>query len=465
MALTKEHKATNKTVVLIVTSIAAFIMPFSMASVNVALPTISNEFSLNAVLLSWIVTANTLATGIALVPTGRLADIYGRRKFFIYGTIVQFVSFLIAALAPSYTVLIIARVFQGIGTGMAAATYPAILVSVYPANERGKVLGINVAAVYAGLSLAPVIGGLMTQYLGWRSIFYMCALFALVIITAVILKIKDEWTEAKGEKFDIIGSIIFGVALIAIVYGISILPEVSGIVILLAGLVLLILFVLWELKVRSPVIDINLFRHNRVFAFSNIATLLNYMAIFAILMLLSLYLQYIKGFDPSYTGMLLLFQPAVQVVIAPLAGRLSDKVRPQYISSAGMVLTTIGLGMFAMLNSNTSIIYIIISQIVIGLGAGAFASPNSNAIISSVDKKYYGVANAVIGTMRTMGQMLSLGIITLLFTIFIGHQQITVEYYPAFLLSIRVIFIVSAVLCIGGIISSLISSKKVTSNH
>jgi EmrB/QacA subfamily drug resistance transporter len=462
MATVKETGVTNKTVVLIVSGLAAFIMPFSMAGVNVALPTIGNDFSLNAVLLSWIVTANILAAGVALVPAGRIADIYGRRKIFVYSSILQLIFFLVAALAPNYTVFIVARVFQGISAGMSAATYPAILVSVYPASERGKVLGINVAAVYVGLSIAPVIGGLMTQYLGWRSIFYLCTLFALIIVVAGLWKIKGEWAEAKGEKFDTVGSVIFGIALIAIIYGVSVLPTVSGIVIFIAGLVLLGLFVFWESRVKSPVMNINLFRHNHVFAFSNLATLLNYMATFAVSMILSLYLQYIKGFDPRYTGLILLFQPAVQVIIAPLAGRLSDKVNPQYVSSAGMVLTTIGLGMFAFLNNNTPIIYIMISQVVIGLGFGAFASPNTNAIMSSVDKKYYGVSSAVIGTMRTMGQMLSLGIITLLFALFIGHEQITPEHYSAFLQSTQIIFIVSAVLCFGGIFASLISSGKRT---
>jgi len=455
MASVKETGQTNKTIVLIVTSMAAFIMPFSSAGVNVALPTIGNEFSLNAVLLSWVLTANVLAAGIFLVPAGRIADIFGRRKIFIYSAVVQFLSYLAAALAPSNTIFMVARVFQGVGAGMSAATYPAILVSVYPAEERGKVLGINVSAVYIGLSIAPVIGGLMTQYLGWRSIFYLCSLFALAIISIAVSQIKREWAEAKGEKFDIIGSVIFGVALIAVIYGVSILPSVPALFIFIAGLAMLVLFVFWESRVKSPVVNINLFRHNRVFAFSNLATLLNYMATFAISMMLSLYLQYVKGFDPRLTGLVLLSQPAVQTIVAPLAGRISDKVRPQFVSSAGMVLTTIGLVMFAFLQNNTPIFYVVISQVVVGLGFGAFASPNTNAIVSSVDKKYLGVASAVIGTMRTLGQMFSLGIITLLFALFIGHEQITGNI-AAFLQSNRVIFIISAALCSAGIFASLI---------
>jgi EmrB/QacA subfamily drug resistance transporter len=431
-----------------------------MAGVNVALPSIGKEFSLNAVLLAWIVTVIVLATGVALVPAGRIADIYGRRKIFIYSSVLMFIGYLTAALAPNITILMVARVLQGIGAGMSSATYMAILISVYPASERGKVLGINVAAVYIGLSTAPVIGGFLTQSLGWRSIFYICAGIALIIIIASIWKIKGEWAEAKGEKFDTLGSVLLGIGMIAVIYGVTLLPTLPGILIFIAGLVMLGLFVFWELRTKSPVINLNLFRHNRVFAFSNVATLLNYMATSCVSFLLVLYLQYIKGFKPFEAGLILLVQPVLMAIVAPLAGRLSDEVKPQLVFTAGMVLTTAGLVMFAFLDNDTPIIYVIISQVVIGIGFGAFASPNTNAIVSSVDKKYYGVSSAVIGTMRTVGQMLSQGMITLLFALFIGHESITPVYYPAFLHSTQIIFIISAVFCFAGIFASLYSTRN-----
>ncbi len=460
MVEAKPEVSTNRTLVLIITCIAAFIMPFSMAGVNIALPKIESDFALNAVLLTWVVTATVLAAGVALVPSGRLGDIYGRRKLFIISAILMFVSFITAALAPNYTVLIVARVFQGIGAGMSSATFTAILVSVYPASERGKVLGINVAAVYIGLSVAPVIGGFMTQYLGWRSIFHLCAALSLIIVIAGIWKIKGEWIEAKGEKFDLLGTIILTVSLVAIIYGVTILETWPGILIFIVGLVLLGLFIYVEMRTKSPVMNIDLFRRNRVFAFANISTLLNYMATFAVSMLLSLYLQKIKGFDSFTAGLTLLVQPALQVIVAPLAGRLSDRVKPQMVSAAGMVLTTIGLIMFAFLDNDTPITYIIITQIIIGLGFGTFASPNTNAIMGAVEKKYLGIASAVVGTMRTMGQMISQGMITLMFAIFIGQELISVENYPAFLHSIRLIFIISAAFCFAGIFASLVSSRN-----
>jgi EmrB/QacA subfamily drug resistance transporter len=465
MAVNKETGSANRTVVSIICAMAAFVTPFSMTGINVALPTIGKEFALNAVLLTWIVTGNVLAVGIFMVPAGRIADIYGRRKVFIYATALQTVSFITAALAPNNTIFMTARVIQGIATAMSMATYPAILVSVYPPSERGKVLGINTAAVYIGLSMAPFVGGFLTQYFGWRSIFYLCMLFAIIILITATWKIKDEWAEAKGESFDITGSVIFGLALIAIIYGMSLLPAISGILIFIAGLVCLGLFVVWELKVKSPVLDINLFKNSRVFSFSNLAALVNYMATYSISVLLSLYLQYVKGFTPKYTGIILLFQPVVQAIVAPIAGRLSDKVKPQVVSAVGMVFTTIGLIMFSFITTDTPLIYVFISQVVTGLGFGAFASPNTNAIMSSVDKKFYGVASAVTGTMRTVGQTLSLGITTLLFTLYIGHQQITPGPNPAFLQSAHIAFIISAVLCFGGIFASMVSGRTPTVNR
>ena len=460
MDITPATGKTNKTIVLVVSCMAAFIMPFSMTSVNIALPTIGADFSLSAVMIAWVVTANILAAGIALVPSGRFADIHGRRKIFIFSSVLMFVAFLTAALAPNYTVLIIARVLQGIGAGMSNATYMAILISTYPASDRGKVLGINVASVYIGISTAPVIGGFLTQRFGWPSIFYTCAVIALVIFITSIWKIKEEWAEAKGEKFDLTGTVLLGIGMIATIYGVTLLPTLTGILIFVAGLAMLGIFVFWESKIKSPIININLFRHNRVFAFSNIACLLNYMATFCVSFLLVLYLQYIKGFTPFEAGLILLVQPVIQTIVAPLAGRLSDKIEPQLVSTTGMVLTTAGLVMFAFLNDNTTISYVIITQIITGLGFGSFASPNTNAIMSSVDKKYFGVSSAIIGTMRTMGQLLSQGIITLLFALFIGHESITPVHYPAFMYSTQIVFIISAVLCLIGTFTSLYSSNK-----
>ena len=450
---------TSKEVVLLVATMASFLFPFMGSSVNIALPSIGKELSLDAVTLSWIATAYILASATLLVPFGRIADIYGRKRVFTYGIIIFTVSSLLSGIASSASMLISFRVLQGIGSAMIAGTGVAMLTSVYPADEIGKALGINVAATYAGLSLGPVLGGVLTQHFGWRSIFFINVPLGLVVIGVILWKLKGDWAGAKGEKFDFAGSIIYSLALVALVYGFTVLPAMLGVWLLVAGVIGLSVFVKWEMKTRTPVLDINLFRNSRVFTFSNLAALINYSATFAVAFLISLYLQYIKGFNPQSAGLILVSMPAVQAIFSPAAGRLSDKIEPRVLASAGMALTTAGLVLFIFLNGETPLGFIIASLILIGFGFALFSSPNTNAVMSSAPKRAYGVASATLATMRQVGMVLSMGVVMLMFALYIGRVQITPEHYPLFLESIRTAFIIFAVVCFGGIFASLARGK------
>ncbi len=453
------RSGTSKEVVLLVASTASFIFPFMGSSVNIALPSIGRELSLDAVTLGWIATAYILASATLLVPFGRIADIHGRKKVFTYGVIVFTVSSFLSGIAGSAAMLISFRVLQGIGGAMIAGTGVAMLTSVFPAAERGKALGINVAATYAGLSLGPVLGGVLTQHLGWRSIFFVGVPLGLVVLGVILRKVKGDWAEAKGEKFDLAGSIIYSLALVVLVYGFTMLPAMLGVWLIVAGVIGLSAFVRWETKMRSPVLDMNLFKNNRVFAFSNLAALINYSATYAVAFFISLYLQYIKGFSPQSAGLILVAMPAVQAIFSPLAGRLSDRIEPGVIASMGMALTTAGLVFFIFLNGETSLEFIMGALILIGFGFALFSSPNTNAVMGAAPKTAYGVASATVATMRQVGMVFSMGIAMLMFALHIGRVEITPEYYPAFLESMKTSFIIFAVLCFGGIFASLARGK------
>jgi len=450
---------TSKEVVLLVASTASFVFPFMGSSVNIALPSIGRELLMDAVALGWIATAYILASATVLVPFGRIADIYGRKKVFTYGVIVFTVSSLLSGMASSATILIFFRVIQGIGGAMIVGTGVAMLSSVFPADERGKALGISVAATYAGLSLGPVLGGVLTQHLGWRSIFFISVPLGLAVLGVILWKVKGEWAEAKGEKFDFAGSIVYSLALVALVYGFTILPATLGVWLIVAGVIGLSAFVRWETRMRSPVLDMNLFRNNRVFAFSNLAALINYSATYAVAFFMSLYLQYIKGFSPQTAGLILVAMPAVQAIFSPLAGRLSDRIEPRVIASTGMALTTVGLVLFIFLNGETSLQFIMGALILIGFGFALFSSPNTNAVMSAAPKTAYGVASATVATMRQVGMVLSMGVAMLMFALYMGRVEITPEYYPVFLESMKTSFVISAVLCFGGIFASLARGK------
>lgn len=448
-----------KIAALLVASIASFFTPFMGTSVNIALPTIGLDFGADAILLNWITNGFLLAAAIFAVPFGRLADIHGMKKIFTYGIIIFTVASLFCALSPSSLILIASRIIQGIGSAMIFVTGLAIITSVYPPHHRGKAIGINIAAVYVGLSLGPVIGGLMTQYLGWRSLFFLMIPFGLLVVGIVFWKLHDEWAASRGEKFDFIGSIIYSIMLLLIMYGFSSLPKIDGWVMLVLGVIGLLTFIKWELRTESPVFNIRLFK-NTEFTFSSMAALINYSATFAVSLLLSYYLQYIKGFEPHAAGLILVFQPILMAVTAPMAGRMSDRFDARIIATAGMATVTIALFTLTFLDVNTPLTDIIIGLVVLGLGFGLFSSPNTNVIMGSVERKFYGVASATVSTMRLIGQTMSIGIATLIFALFMGRVQITPEQYPSLLESIQLCFVVFTILCFVGIFVSWYRGNK-----
>jgi MFS family permease len=456
--MNREEKI-NKQAALIVATLTSFLTPFMGSSVNIALPSIGKEFGMHAVTLSWISTSYLLAAAMFLVPMGRVADISGRKRILRYGIMLDLVSSLMLAFSSNEIQFLCLRVLQGIGGGMIFGNAVAILTSVYPIGERGKALGINVAAVYTGLSLGPFVGGFLTQHLGWRSIFVSYIPLELVIITYTLWRLKGEWADAQGEKFDLTGSVIYGISLVAMMYGFSLLPHILAIWLILFGALGIFIFARWEMKVKSPVFDIKLFMSNVVFTFSNLAALINYSATYAVGFLLSLYLQYTKGLTPESAGLILVSQPIMMAIFSPLAGRLSDKIEPRIVASAGMTITVIGLVLLIFINTATTITFIIFSLVLLGFGFALFSSPNTNAVMSSVEKKFFGIASATLATMRLTGQMLSMGIAMLVFALYIGRAQITPENYPAFLTSAKTAFSIFAILCFGGIFASLSRGK------
>ncbi len=449
------NESVNKNYVLFIAVIGSFITPFLGSSVNIALPSIGKEFSTDAITISWIATSYLLAAAIFLVPFGRAADIYGRKRIFTYGVVIYTVSSFLSAVSPSILLLLLSRILQGVGGALIFGTCIAILTSVFPVGERGKALGVTVAAVYLGLSLGPVVGGILTQNFGWRSIFLVNVPLGLLLTLFVLWKVKGEWAEAKGERLDASGSIIFAVTLAVIIYGFSLLPALEGILSILGGCIGLILFFRWEMRVKSPILNVDLFRKNTVFTFSNLAALINYCATFAVSFLLSLYLQYIKNLSPQSAGLVLISQPLMQAIFSPLAGKLSDKIEPRLVASAGMMSTVVGLSLLIALDVDTSLTYVVTILILLGLSFALFSSPNTNAVMSSVERKFYGVASATVGTMRLIGQMLSMGIVMLVFALYIGKTSISPESYPVFLTSMKTAFSVFSVLCVFGVFASL----------
>jgi EmrB/QacA subfamily drug resistance transporter len=440
---------------LLVASLSSFLTPFMLSSVNIALPAIGEHFKADAVLLSWVATSYLVAAAVALVPVGKLADIHGRKRVFVWGMALFTLTSLLSALAWSVPSLIAFRVAQGVGIAMIFATGIAIVTSVFPPAERGRVLGITVAAVYSGLACGPFVGGWLTEALSWRSVFWTHTPLGFGLVLITIGKLKGEWAGTPGERFDVAGSLIYALAIIALMSGISTLPALWGGLLVLAGLGALAGFVAWELRVPHPVFEVRLFGRNRVFAFSCLAALIHYGATFGVTFLMSLFLQYVKALSPQQAGLALIAQPVMMALFSPLAGKLSDRVEPRVLSSTGMGITALALLLLARIDAGTGLVGIIACLSILGFGFALFSSPNMNAIMGSVEARYYGVASGSVATMRLLGQMLSLGIVTLVFALVIGRVQITPELHPAFLTSARCALFIFFGLCLLGVFFSL----------
>lgn len=440
---------------LITVMVASFTTPFMGSAINLAIPSIGREFDSSALLLSWVVSSYILSSAAFLLPFGRLADMVGRKKVFILGVIIFSISSLLCGLSWSIQALIGLRILQGVGSAMTFGTGMAILTSIYPPQERGRVLGINVATVYTGLSLGPVLGGAMNQHLGWESIFFLNTVIGLVaIVTAT--RIKGEWAGARGESFDTTGAVLYMAGLSAFLYAFSsIATSDAAKYILIVGLVLLVLFVRHEMKSSQPLIDIKLFSRNVTFAMSNLAALINYSATFAVTFLLSLVLQVVIGYSSSAAGMILLAQPVMMALLSPFAGALSDRVQPRIVSSIGMGLSALGLFLLSFVVKETPVWLIVGNLMLLGTGFALFSSPNMNAIMGSVDKRFYGVASSTSGTMRLVGQAVSVAVATMIIGLYVGTAQLGPAVAEQLQKSSNVAFIVFAVTCVGGVFASL----------
>lgn len=451
MSQTKVQRA-----VLSVTVITAFLTTFASSSMELSIPHMETEFHVNAALVGWVLSAYILATAAMSVPFGKIADVKGRRKVLLIGIAGFAVSSVVCAAAVSFPMLILGRVLQGLFAAMLFATNNAILVSVYPQNMRGRVLGISISFTYIGLSAGPVIGGFLNHYVGWRSIFVIATILALLALAMGLKNTPKLPVEETQKRPDIIGNILFIAAIIVTLYGLTNLSVFRfGWIILIIGVALGVLFVFVERKAEAPVVRISMFSKSRTFTFSNLAALLNYGATYAISYLMSIYLQVVQGYDSQIAGLIMVCMPAVQAVFTPLMGRLSDRISPNKLASSGMGVCVLSLIGMSMIGVGTPILFIMLMLGCAGFSFALFSSPNTNAVLSSVGKEDYASANAILSTMRTVGQSMSMAVVTIIVGLVLGNVALEHAEPEALVKTMHSAFIVFVVLCAIGIFLSL----------
>jgi len=435
------HVELSRSLILVMVTIGTFLNPFTGSSINLALPIIGEEFGVNAVTLSWVPTAYLLSTAIFLLPAGMLGDIAGRGRVFGWGTLLYTVASAITIVAPSAPALLAFRFLQGIGSAMLFGNAVAIIAELYPPGERGRAFGINVTSVYAGLMLGPFIGGLLTQFFGWRSIFFVTVMLGGTVLLNVS-RFPPVLNEPRRDVFDWQGASLSALVLILFSAGISRVPEPASVALIGASAIAMVIFLAVEERRPHPLFPIVLLRENRVFSRSNLAAFINYSATFAVTFLMSLYLQVVRGMSPAAAGSILLIQPFFQMICSPVAGRLSDRTDPSLLATSGMVLTSSGLLALSFVGEMTSTGFIILILAGIGTGLGLFSAPNMTVIMGSVERYHYTLASSMVATMLNSGMMVSMAVVMVAFSLLIGDSPLTPGNSGAFLASMQLVFLV-----------------------
>lgn len=436
--------------------VTSFLTTFTGSALNLSVPGIEAEFASNAVTVGWIITIYTMSAAVFSVPFGKMADVIGRKKVLLAGIIMFAAASVACGMAPSIQMLIIFRFIQGVGSACLFATNISILVSVFPGSRRGEVLGISTAATYIGLSVGPVAGGFLNGTFGWRSIFAVSVMIAVVALVMALSGVPKDSKNEEKQKTDVIGNLLYVIMVGVFLFGFSNVAEgYIGKLMTVSGVVLLIVFGIYEGKVSNPVIKPSMFTQDAVFTLSSIAALLNYAATFAVTYLVSLYLQVAMDFSSRQAGLILIAMPFVQALITPKVGKLSDRVKPYKLASGGMACCAAGLALFASIGVSGVLPFTIFSLLIMGLGFGLFSSPNTNAIMSRADKADYGVANSIVSTMRTVGQSFSMALVNIIVTLNLGEKSLAETEPDELVKTLRICFGVFLTLCVIGTFISL----------
>ncbi len=449
----------SENLILLICTVLSFFAVFAVNAVMVVIPSIAAEFHMSNIVQNWAIIIFLLVVAVLSVPAGQISGKYGLKRVTIISVVLFIIISIVNVLVTSSEQFLICRLVLGISLAFFNVTSMAMVVSVFKPEERGKALGITITGVYIALSMSPVLGGVLNYQLGWRSVILFGVPFLLVILVLLLTKVDEEWITFGDVPLDVKGSVAYGLGMVLFIYGFTILNELLGVILTALGIIILIIFGLIELRQAHPVFDIRFFK-NRKFLSSNFASLCAYLATFAVTTILNYHLQYIKGYDSQTAGIILLAAPLCQVILAPIAGRLSDRYVPQILAAIGMGLGTISLILFSFLNEATSLEFLIVSMIIYGVGFGLFSPPNTNVIMSSVPPKDTSVASASVATMRTVGQAMSLGILTLVFAFVMGDVPIIEQYYPLLISSCQITCIICVALCIASVFASLVGIKS-----
>jgi EmrB/QacA subfamily drug resistance transporter len=433
----RSEKSTVAKFALFIVCMGSIIGPLGMASVNIAIPDLAADLQANAKMVSWLPTLFILSSVIFMLPAGKLADNYGRKRIYAYGLALNAFSSLMCGLGTSIEWVLFWRFVQGGASAMIFGTGVAIITSVTPSHKRGAALGIAAACIYVGLTVAPAVGGWLTELWGWRSVFLFRVPIVIALLLLIKMRLSGEWKSQDKSRYDWWGTVIFAVFSSALVFGLSALPGIVGWLMLGLSAASLALFVVHQSRSSRPLIRVQMFRESRVFSMSLTTSLLMYASNFPLMFLMSLYLQYVKDFSPSHAGQIILVQAFSMAIMAPLSGKLADRFQPRLIATLGCAIVACGLFVLSHMDMQTSATYISSCLLLVGIGFGLFSTPNNNAIMGATQDHEVGVASASMNLARTIGNLLGMSLVNLMVHYYLGDAQLTAEQNPALIKTIE----------------------------
>lgn len=430
---------------LLIILVGSFMAPLLLHSATLAIPTIALDLQLTAEQISWFTLLQILGSVTFVLPAGKLADKFGRRRIFCLGLFVAALSSLLAGLATTDWLMIGSRALGGVGGALIFASAIALLMSVPPAEQRIRVIGVYVSIAYLGVVLGPVFGGLVLEFLSWRWVFLIPSMLLLALASAGFLVLKWERYGNKNTRIRILDFSLYAIALSTIAVGVFDAGETRGQLLLLLGLFFFVAFCWFQSKRRDPLLQVNLFTESRTYSILSSSIFLLYFGLMALPFTLTLYFQYLKGLDAKTTGFILLVQALSTAAVALAAGWLSERFRVRYLILAGVSLFVIACWMLVALNVDTPVVWVVFALIVLGLGFGVLDTPIMYTAMSSVDEKYVGSASATFNGLRTMGGFFGLSLISYLMAKHIGDAPISEEVYPQLITVLDTFFMATAV--------------------
>lgn len=459
--------------VLLATSLGAFLPPFTSSVISFSVPEIGHDLGASFVLVVWVPLAYLIALPSLMILIGKLSDILGRSKFYFLGLSVFAAGGLLAAVSGSIAFLIFSSLVMGIGGSLLSVNSTAIVSSVYPPESRGGALGINAMSVYLGLTSGPLLAGVLIEFLGWRSLFYLVASFAVLSLIPVYAFLRAVDFQSERRRIDFPGFAAFLLAILSIVLYLGLgqmYGWLSTIYLLIFGLAMLAAFILYERGREEPILNLSLFTKNRTFSAANFTAFLNYISTFAIVFVFSIYFSVIAHMSPSQAGLVLTVEPALMVIFSPISGRMADRFGSRILASFGMLVISISfLFMYTSIGrvAPTAMVW---PLGVIGVGFGFFSAPNTNSVMGSVEKRDSGTASGTLGTMRFVGQLMSLALMSsvlagsmprsMLFDIFSGvGTNLSAVDIAGFMNGLRFVMLLSCILSFAGVFTSLVRNS------